>query len=494
MLIGFFGSLADILGPVSIDNEFGFTDLTVDASADDVSHTINLSSTVPTTTLTGLAPADITYTTLDLSSLTINTGDFGTQVMNIDMSGGNPIPYTDSPGLTWNASPDGTGAFGLPRLEHLRQLPTGPFASEVHNANDQTVFPQVGQYGSIDFNDGQGTFSSLTSLWYTGLSPITDTTPATNYTFNDDGYPDQSFSATTGPIVGGFQTLEFASTPTPPTPTNFETTDIANKSFVVFNTPPLIPGSAGAGVSGTVNVPIPSDGLLSLTFNTPTGGDNNVAFVNTPPGVVTSLFGGSDEDVTSVIGLGVADGTVLFLNGGGWTNTLNYDAGGEVPSITPGLLPGELLITIPGAGIVDALNYQVINITDTGPLVITPGPAVAINTVEGFQNVDSIVGTFTAPVLPFPGPPGFPAGDFTASIDWGDPSPDPTPAPSPRMPATPACTLSPAPTPSPRTAPTPSTTRSPSPAAPTPCRLTAYRSRSPSARPDPPRALRPQPP
>ena len=98
-------------------------------------------------------------------------------------------------------------------------LPTGPFASETHNANDQTVFPQVGQYGSIDFTDGQGTFTSLRASNYTGLQPITDTTPAVNYTFNDFGYPDQSFSATTGPIVGGFQTLEFANTPTPPSPT-----------------------------------------------------------------------------------------------------------------------------------------------------------------------------------------------------------------------------------------------------------------------------------
>ncbi len=424
VLIGLFGSLADILGPVSIDNDLGSTDLTVDASADDVSHNFTLSSTVPTTTLTGLAPADITYTTLELSSLTINTSDFGTQVMNIDMSGGNPIPYMDSPGLTWNASPDGTGALGSHALNIFGELATGPFASETHNANDQSVFPQVGQYGSISFDDGQGVFNSLTSLWYTGLSPITDTTPAIDYTFNDDGYPDQSFSAATGPIVGGFQTLEFANTPTPPFPTNFETTDIANKNFVVFNTPPAVP--VGAGVIGTVNVPVPSDGLLSLTFNTLTGGTDTVSFVNTPPGVVTSYFDGTGNAITDVTGLGVADGTVLFLNGGAGFNTLNYDAGGEVPTITPGLLPGELLITIPGAGIVDAVNYQAINIFDVGPLVITPGPAATINTVEGFQNVDSIVGTFTAPVLPFPGPPGFPAGDFTASIDWGDPSPDPS--------------------------------------------------------------------
>src|SRR5208337_3075358 len=396
--IGNLGSLAGIQGDVFVDNipsPPGFTHLTVDASSDAVSHDFTLSSSGADSTLIGLAPATITYTTGDLSSLTIDTSDSGTQVMNIDMSGGNPIPVLETPGLTWNAGPAGTGGFDTHALNIFGTLPTGAFASETHNANDQPVFPQVGQYGSIYFTDSVGTD---TSLFYTGLQPITDTTPAVNYTFNDFGYPDQSFSATDGPVISGFQTLEFTNTPTPPTPLNFETTDIANKNFVTFNTPPLVAGVAGLGVIGTVNVPIASDGLLSLTFNTPTGGDNNVSFVNTPPEVVTSLNGGADEDVTNVTGLGVADGTVLFLNGGGSTNTLNYDAGGETPTITPGLLPGEVLISIPGAGIVDAINYAQINITDVGPLVITPGPAVAIKSAEGFQLVNTIVGTFTAPI------------------------------------------------------------------------------------------------
>ena len=423
VLISDFGSVADILGTVTVDNSFGFTDVTADASGDSVSHDFTLSSTGLQSTLTGLAPADIIYTTGDVSSLTINTSAFGSQVMNIDMSGGNPIPFVGTPGLTFNAGADfGTAGLDTHAINIFGTLPTGPFASETHNANDPNVFPQVGQYGSIFFDDGQGSFSSLTSINYTGLLPINDTTPAIDYTFNDFA-DDQSFAATSGSVTdpsGTFNSLQFASTPTPPFPTNFETTDVANKNFVTFNTPPAVPGVAGLGVIGTVNVPVASDGLLSLTFNTPTGGQNNVSFVNTPPGVVTSLNGGAAEDVTNVTGLGVADGTVLFLNGAASTNTLNYDAGGEIPTITPGLLPGEVLITIPGAGIVDAINYQHINITDLGPLVITPGPAVAINTVEDFQNVDAIVGTFTAPIGIFPTPAGFPASDFTASIDWGD--------------------------------------------------------------------------
>jgi large repetitive protein len=420
VLIGQFGSVSGILGVVTVDNSFGFTDLTIDASSDSVSHDFTLANTVPTTTITGFAPADIIYTTGDVSSLTINTSAFGDQVMNIDMSAGNPIPFVNTPGLIFNAGADfGTSAPGSHAINIFGELPTGPFASETHNANDPNVFPQIGQYGSIAFDDGQGAFNSLTSLHYTGLLPITDTTPAINYTFNDFA-DDQSFSATDGPLVGGFQTLEFANTPTSPPPT-FETTDIANKNFVIFNA--NAPGSA-AGIIGLVDVPTASDGLLSLTFNTLNAGDNTVSFINTPPGVVTSLNGGSDEDVTNVTGVGVASGTVLFLNGAGSTNSLNYDAGGLTPSITPGLLPGEVLITIPGAGIVDAINYQTINITNAGPAAPpTVTPTDPLNSIEGFQLVDAELGTFTFDLtaIGVPGlPAGLPASFFTATYAWGD--------------------------------------------------------------------------
>ena len=63
---------------------------------------------------------------------------------------------------------------------------------------------------------------------------------------------------------------------------------------------------------------------------------------------------------------------MLSLNGAAGDNTLNYDAGGKIPTITSGLLPGEVLISIAGAGTVDAINYQQVNFTDLPPIVITP--------------------------------------------------------------------------------------------------------------------------
>jgi hypothetical protein len=320
----------NIFGQVNIDEPPGSTNLVIDLSTDGLPHVLDLSSNGTTSTLhdeLGNLPHDITCTTSALASLTIDTDAAFNQTLNLDFGeGGNPIPTAGMPGLIFNAGNPAAGASHTMNI--FGELPSGPFASETHNANDQSVFPQVGQYGSIFFTDASGT---NTSLDYTGLQPITDTSPAVDYTFNDFGYPDQSFSATTGPIVGGLQTIEFANTPTPPTPLNFETTDIANKNFVTFNTPPAVPNVPNNGLIGTVNIPVPSDGLTSLTFNTPNGGTNNVAFVNTPPGVVTSYFDGAGNAATSVTGLGVPSGNVLFLNGGAGHNTLTYDAGGEVP-------------------------------------------------------------------------------------------------------------------------------------------------------------------
>ena len=197
----------------------------------------------------------------------------------------------------------------------------------------------------------------------------------------------------------------------------------------MFNTPPQTAGVAGPGVSGVVNIPTASTGLTTLTFNTPNAGNNDVSFLALPPAVTTTYNGGGATETTNVTGKGVATGTTLTVNGGPAVNTLTYDAGGCVPTVTP--IPGGLSISVPGAGTVDVLNYQSVNIIDVTPLVVTP-TAVPISSVEGFNYVNIPVGSFTAPVptifamLPPGAPPvpTLPASAFTASIDWGDPSPD----------------------------------------------------------------------
>jgi hypothetical protein len=407
---------AGLAGTVNINEAPGSTNLVLDLSGDGLPHNFTLSSDGTTSTLhDALGNAkDITYVTASLASFTLDTSANADETLNVDFSkGGNPIPTASAAGLIFNAGAD-FGNMHSHALNILGTLPSGAFTSETHNANDETVFPQIGQYGSIFFTDSTGI---NTGLNYTGTLPINDTAGAVTYTFNDFA-DDQSFTATST-TIGATAAVQFANTPVTPPPT-FETTNLANKTNIIFIAP-----DKGKALKGVVNIPTPSAGLATLTFNTPGNADNTVSVIATPPGVATALNGGPEEDVTNVTGKGVAAGTTLTLNGGLGTNTLNYDAGGLVPTVTAGGNPGEVLISLPGFGTVDATNYQTVHITNTGPVTITPGAAATIIAREGHRVTDALVGTFTLP-LPAIGtaPAGLPASDFTATIDWADPSPD----------------------------------------------------------------------
>ena len=68
--IGSAGSVQGIQGAVNVTNPGGFTSLNVDDSADATGRVVTVSSTQ----ITGLAPATIGYTTIDISALTIDGG------------------------------------------------------------------------------------------------------------------------------------------------------------------------------------------------------------------------------------------------------------------------------------------------------------------------------------------------------------------------------------------------------------------------------------
>ena len=422
------GNQSTIQGPVDINEAPGSTTMIIDLSTDGLPHNLDLSSDGTTATLSdtlGNLPHNITYNVAALNSLEIDTDPTQDETLNVSFAGGgNPIPVGGSPGLIFNAGDPVTGVTHA--LNISGELSSGPFASETHNANDQSVFPQVGQYGSISFTEAPpdpGVTGPQTSLDYTGLQPITDTAPAVLYTFNDFGFPDQSFSATfPGTLIPG--SIQFANIPTPATPLNFETTDITSKENVVFNTPVPVTGQPGNGVFGLVNIPTAYTGafaLATLTFNTSTGNTNTVDFVATPAAVITTLNGSTATDITNVLGTGVAAGTTLTLNGGANPDVLNYDAGGLVPTVTD-VAPGEVSISVPGAGTVDAFFYNSINIVDVAPILPVMGTPVVVNSVEGFNLVDGLVGTFTF-ALPAGVTQPVPASAFTATIDWGDGSP-----------------------------------------------------------------------
>jgi hypothetical protein len=419
------GSVAGIAGPISVDAAAGHAAIVVDASADTASHPGMLIRGGDSATLSGLTAAPISYVPASISTLTIDTRAAGNQFLTVDFSQGNPIPTGAVPGLVDNAGADTTSAANSHVLNLLGTLPDGAFASETHNAEDPA---QMGPAysGDLDFATSQGT---ATGVAYTGLQPINDSVAATLYTFNDLGYPDPSFTIGNGPPLDGASSLLFLSTPAPPGPLEFETTTIANKASVVFNTPPQVAGVAGPGVIGHVELPAAPAGLTSLSVNTPDAGDNTVAWTELPGGVSTSYGGGGGADVTTVSGTGVPGGSTFALDGAAASNTLKYDAGGLDPTVTEGSQRGAVRIALPGFGSVLAVDYQQIVIVDVAPLTILPGAALTIDNIEGVPFVDTAVSTFTLPlpaILPASAgqAPGFPAADFTATIDWGDPAPD----------------------------------------------------------------------
>jgi hypothetical protein len=410
------GSVANLKGTLKINEAAGSTKMVINLSTDGLAHTLDLSSNGTTSTLhdeLGNLPNDITYTTTSLASLEIDADGTKNQTLNLNFgAGGNPIPTASSAGLIYNAGNPAAGVSSA--LNISGQLPSGVFASEIHNANDPAVTPTFGQYGSIFFTDSNGV---KTGLDYVGLQPITDTTPATNYTFNDFA-DDQSFTATSS-TVPGFKTIQFANTP--PTPPTFETTNVANKTNIVFNAPVKV--DITNVMVGVVNIPTASTGLATLAFNTPNTTNNTVSFVATPtPGVgtppftTTSFVGGPGPDVTNVTGTGIAGvptSTALSLNGAAGTNTLNYNAGGESATVASDGATG-VFISIPGFGRVDATNYQQITITNAAnaPPVISPGA-----TLTGAANVpliNVVVATFTDTDTIEN------ARSYTASINWGD--------------------------------------------------------------------------
>ena len=330
-----------------------------------------LSGTSPAV-LSGVAPTNISYQVGNVGSVSLTMGNTpaASNNLTLDFSGGNPIPSQSTIGLNYNA---GNGLDNILSLQgNLPDGSGGPgFVSEVHNANDPSVNSADRQYGSIAFVDQNNTATQLT---YGGVTPITDTTPAVNYTFNDFGYPDQSFSASTGardrrlpdPRV---RQHAHASLPDQLRDDRYREQELRDVQHAARNSGRRRSRSQrrrqrSARLRRTVEPHVQHPHRW-----------RKYRLVRQHPARSRHLLERRrGADVTNVTGLGIADGTVLFLNGGAGVNTLNYDAGGQTPTVTPGLLPGEVLVSIPGAGIVDAINYQQINITDVTPHRGNPRP------------------------------------------------------------------------------------------------------------------------
>jgi hypothetical protein len=368
-------NLENIAGPVHVTGLPTSVALSLNDSADSGGDNASLAAAAGLATLTGLSAAPISYTTTALSGVNITAGS-GNDSLSVDFSGQNPIPGDN--GLTFDG---GSGSNTL-------NLAGGTFTNEVYSAFGPGA-------GNIDLDSSH--------IGFTNLRPVNDTVTATNYTFNGP-FNANSINVGAGPLIGGTtQTLQIASTDTPP---GFELANIANKTHVTV--------SAGGPFTGNsvvlnYNSATPVTGLATLVVNSGTSAD----FVNvlaTPPNVATSVNTQAGNDVLDLSVAGLGAGGSTSLDGGAGFDILNIDAANKGPVVvTP------TTITI-GTSVINYANFESIHISNAADQPLT-GAGTTIAVTEGAPINDAVVATFTD------ADPSGKAGDFVASINWGDGTP-----------------------------------------------------------------------
>ena len=252
------------------------------------------------------------------------------------------------------------GALG-PNTDNLLSLQGASFAEERHTI--------TGAHSGVITLDGA-------PIRYSNLTPISDTTPATNFTLDLSAVASFPVNIVDGPVVGGFQTIQIDSGAA----NAFELMQIANKTNVTIN------NSSNNAESFKVNIPTASTGLATLTIN---GGTNDGLIVNlqaTPASVTTSLVGHSNTTVNigasgSVQGI---QGTVSIANPPS-LNTINTDDFADTTArvVTFSLFGSGISAKINGLAPAD-IN---INNNDTGRLTINGGSGGNTFTVTGTSDL-----------------------------------------------------------------------------------------------------------
>jgi len=278
-------------------------------------------------------PADPTRLRFDRTNLglfNLNIGsteilDFnplgGNDTVTVDFAGGNPIP---TGGLNF------AGDTGSDRLVLQRSANSFTAGSIAHSATGPGA-------GSVNV-DGR-------LINYTGLEPIDDTVPATNFIFTAPTASPR-LQVLDGPNINGVATTQINDGGTG----TFELINFARKTNATINTGAV---SQLLVLNNTVAPP----GLANLTINASAFQDN-VSILAVPPGVMTSMNALGDDDVVTVTGAGVPSGTTLFLDYGAGNDQLIYQAGGVAANTIAGPNPGQVTITRAGSGNVIYQNFE----------------------------------------------------------------------------------------------------------------------------------------
>jgi hypothetical protein len=268
--VGNAGSSQGILGSLSIQNPAGFTNLTLDDSADGTARTVSLA----TGFITGLTPGAITYVPTDLASLTINGG-----------SGGNTFNVASTLATTLGTLP-GTSAF-----------------TTVNGGKGNNVFTiNASGLGALSLNsfDGQGGNDSFT---VTGAVPIgvslTLNAGTGNDTFNVGGL----IGAATAIGGGGSDTV----------------VAVKNAGFNLSDTSLTATDALALSLSGVANAQLTS-GLANILFIVANWTGN--ATLTGTSDVYDLLFNGTGHGTINVADSGPAGTNLLIVGGTAQADTI----------------------------------------------------------------------------------------------------------------------------------------------------------------------------
>jgi Domain of unknown function (DUF4394)/Calx-beta domain len=337
--LGDAGSVQGITAAVTVSNPAALTDLVIDDSTDATGRTVTLSDS----SVTGLAPAALNFTSTDIGSLTVSGG-----------TGGNSFTVTNtlfSSTTTLNA---GTG-------NDTVVVQAGGTGSTLNvngqgGADDFTVTPSAS--ATFNFDGGPPTTANGDTLTYLGAGTVNPAGPGAG-TITQTGFTPVTFNNVENVFVSGAGTLQF-SAPSFNAAENAGTVTLTvtrtggNVGTVMVNVATRN-GTASAGsdylatvgtlifapadTSKQVTIPLLDDNLVeglenfSVVLSTPTGG----AQLGTQSTATVNLF---DDETPGVTLLGLTSANELV--------TFDSNTPGTFSSTTAvtGLQAGESLLGI----------------------------------------------------------------------------------------------------------------------------------------------------
>ena len=357
--VGNLGNTQGITGVVDVRNTLSFTALTIDDSADAVGRTVTISAT----SVTGIAPAAITYLQADIRSLTVNGG-----------SGGNAITVASDPnnGMTPTTTVNsGTGSDLV-----VVQTTAAPLIVDGNNGADSVV---VGNAGSV-----QGIMAGVTVRNALGL---------TNLLVDDSADPVSRAVLVTSTSVTGIAPATIGYVP-------------AGLASLTVN------GGAGGNVFAVTSTPSNGRVVVSTTINSGLGSDV-VDVLATSLGstlTVNTLSGTNVVNVGSVPPPGVGSVIngilgVVAVNGAGGATQLNINDAGKVlgglytvtaASVTRNGIAGVLYSSIVSLVVNAGLGGNTINVLSTSAgtttTINTGSSADVVNVGNTVNTLDNILG------------------------------------------------------------------------------------------------------